>query len=646
MNAKALALIALALVSLAIIAMTPTTRATQQPTSIRPPISVALSPSLYSSLAGKDGYYSFEAFRIVPPNETPTTIWVAKDVVFNHTMGTTHAFTVNVPPGNYSLILLNVSVRELGGAAYDVVVHIFANGTPIFWGSTQEILNSTAIADVTFFENLLQGPVDFQVTIPTIYNPSIGVRGYYIANVSLLLYNGSPPPGLPNKFEPLWFFVNGNHDYASESVEIPNGTFRAWLILYTQGNLYDEFWYTNIPAVRYVKVYYNGVLAGIVNPFQTIYTGGIDLFWWKPVPSVNTLSYHMPDIVDLTPMLAYGLNATIAIHIADLVASSLTMGVPGGAFRWWLGGTLALWVNQSNPLITSEIMSREVIYHDSGPVIMNEGPMGSLYFDEGASYFINYTSMLKFKHGEELATSVQTGKTFVRQAYNYFGTYAYNYLDEEFTVLASASGYEPYELSISADWPITLYYDYALIPITPPSTYPFNATYAQNGSISLSPSYEINLVWPGYNLSEDFNYNLYAIGGFSGIIEFISPTAAVLISLTSNNALTSKTLTATMLVDGKGFSEEVYLEGLQNSTVNQAGYLIANQFSYQLINGGLPGVNGASDHTSASGASLEAPAAAAQPSNTGSGQQQLSMKGSEGFLRIKLKFMARELKNL
>jgi len=44
-------------------------------------------------------------------------------------------------------------------------------------------------------------------------------------------------------------------------------------------------------------------------------------------------------------------------------------------------------------------------------------------------------------------------------------------------------------------------------------------------------------------------------------------------------------------VNGRGFVESVYLEGLQNSTTNTAGYLIANQFSYQLINGGLPGAS-------------------------------------------------------
>ncbi len=635
MRLAALAVLAIAVMLAA--TLSPAAAASQGPSvPVRPPLSIALSPNLYDSLVGKDGYYSFEAFRYLPPNETPRVIQIAHNVVFNHTLGTTHNFIVNVPPGNYSLELLNVSVREIGGPAYDVVVHIFANGTPIFWGSTQEILNSTASADVTFFENLLKGPVNFQVTIPAIYNPSIGVTGYYIANVSLLLYNGSPPTGLPNMFKPLWFFVNGAKDYASESIQIPNGTYRAWLILYTQGNDYDEFWYTNIPAVRYVKVYYNNVLAGIINPFQTIYTGGIDYFWWKPVPSVNTLSYHMPDMIDLTPMLAFGLNATITIHVADLLASSQAMGVPGGLFRWWMGGVVALWVNQSNPMIGSKVISRNVIYHDTGPEIIINSVMG-YYFEEGASYSINYTSILKFEHGTEWVTAAQRGTTNVLQEYNYAGTYAYNYLDEQFSKTSLSTGYEPYTLSLSGNWPVTLYYDYVIIPKTSPSVYPFNATYAQNGSITLSPSYSLAYAWQGYNESLSMTYNLYAVGGFSGIIEYVSPTAAVLISITSVNSLTTKTLTAAMLVNGMGFAEEVYLEGLQNSTANAAGYLIANQFTYQLVNGGLPGTT---TSTSSSGATAPASRPGATP-----GAPTTRGRPEEGLL-AKRDLMIRELRAL
>jgi len=106
------------------------------------------------------------------------------------------------------------------------------------------------------------------------------------------------------------------------------------------------------------------------------------------------------------------------------------------------------------------------------------------------------------------------------------------------------------------------------------------------------------------------SYDLSAVGGFSGILEFINPTGAVVVGLTSNNAVTQKSLVAEVLVNGRGFAENVYLEGLQNSTTNTAGYLIANQFSYQLINGGLPGTSSGSAQSSSpsiSPASSESP---------------------------------------
>ncbi|MGC9210092.1 MAG: peptide-N4-asparagine amidase [Acidilobus sp.] len=649
MRARVLALLALALVIVAGLGLGSWSvgRAASTPVKPWPLASITLSPRLYSSLVGRDGYYSFEAFRFIPPNVTPIVIKVATLAPFYNSSLTPYNSTVDIPPGNYSLILMQVSVNESGGPQYDRALYIYANGTPVFWGSTQEILNSTAYVDLTLFENLLQGPVKFQIVLPNWCVPKLKLTGHYNVNVTLYLYPGPRPAGLPNEFIPLFLnnfgysraFLTGSNDYAEYTVHIPNGTYRAWLLLYEEGGAYDEFWYTNIPAVRYIKVYYNGRLAGIVNPFETIYTGGIDLFWWKPVTSVNTLAFHTPDIIDLTPMLAYGLNATIAVHVADLLQSMEAMGVPGKDFQWTIAGVLMLWVNSSNPLISAQPLVQHVRYMDTGATIMTQSYMG-YYFQEGASYSINYTSLLQFEHGSEWVTVAQRGVTDVYQAYNYAGTFAYNYLDEEFSETSVATGYEPYTLALSGNWPVTLYFDFVVIPITPPTTYPFNATYAQNGSITLTPSYSLSYAWQGYNESLQLSYDLYAVGGFSGIIEFISPTGAILISLTSNNALTTKALTATMLVNGMGFTENVYLEGLQNSTVNMAGYLIANQFSYQLINGGIPG---AGDPAGSLGTSAQSASASLITRPNGKAQ---AVKGLDEIILLKARLLKLELRAL
>ena len=541
-----------------------------------------------------DGYYSFEALRYVPPNVTPVVVHVATMALFNNSGMVPYNATVYIPPGNYSLILAQVSINESGGPQYDRALYIYVNGTPIFWGSTQEMLNSTAEVDLTLFENLLQGPVRFQIVLPNYIAPRIGITGHYNLNMTLYLYPGPRPAGLPNYFIPLFvnsmgyshLFLTAEDDYAEEQVQIPNGTYRAWLLLYTKGSAYDEFWYTNEPPVRYVKVLYDGRLAGVVNPFETVYTGGINLFWWKPVTSINTLAFHMPYFVDLTPMLAYGLRANISVSVADLRESSQVMGVPGGEFQWTLAGVLVLWVNSSNPMISATPVTYRALYHDTGPQLFLPGVSG-LYFQEGASYSIVAESLLTFEHGEELVSVRQWGTTTVNQMMNYAGTFAYDEIDELFDEDSTATGYGAYNLTIEGNWPAALYYDFYMVPITSPTVYPFNATFAQNGSMYLDPSYAASYGWRGFDFTTSQSYSLVAVGGFSGILEFISPTGAVVIGLTSNNGYTVKQLDATVLYNGHGFTEESILEGVQNSTINMAGYLVKNVTSYELIGGGL-----------------------------------------------------------
>jgi hypothetical protein len=106
----------------------------------------------------------------------------------------------------------------------------------VFWGSTQEILNSTAWSDLTIFENMLVGScVRFQVILPNWIVPSIGVTGYYILNATLYLYKGPAPPNLTK------IGLNPFHDNVTYSINLPRGTYRAVLLMYTEGGELDEF---------------------------------------------------------------------------------------------------------------------------------------------------------------------------------------------------------------------------------------------------------------------------------------------------------------------------------------------------------------------------------------------------------------------
>ena len=538
---------------------------------------ITISSSIIKRMNGNDGYYSFEAFNIIPPNVTPTVINIATNAYFGESGMIPYNKIINIPRGNYSLILMNVSISEHNGTQYDRAFYIFANGTPIFWGSTQEILNSTSEVDLTLFERLLSGPVEFQIVLPNYIAPKIGITGYYLVNVTLYLYNGSPPSNLPNYFIPLftnsfgysYTVLTPNKDIAMQSLNIPNGTEKSMLLLFEEGGENDEFWYANEPAIRNIEVYYNNELAGVLNPFETIYTGGINLFYWKPLTSINTLSFHMPYYIDLTPLLALGSNVTLSVTISNLILAEEMMQSP--YFTWDISGVLMLWVNSSNPLISGKIINMKSNLIDTQPILI-PGFTG-IYYQEASNYYINYTSILNYKYGREIASSAQSGITIAKQTFSYFNQYAF--LDEKFSESSYEKGLLNSSLLINANYPISFYYDFFEAPITNPYIIPYNATYLQNGTISMNPSYSIMYINGKYNLTESLEYNLNAIGGFSGILEIINQYGgAVLVGLTSNNAVVTKTLNAVYLVNGIGFEENFFAQAIQNNTINMAGYLV------------------------------------------------------------------------
>ncbi|EZQ11099.1 glycopeptidase [Candidatus Acidianus copahuensis] len=548
-------------------------------------------------------FYSFQAYHVIPSytnyvtNVSPVVIDVATNLLFNDTGLRPYYLKTYIPPGNYSLEVMNVSIKEFNGTQYDRQAYIFANGVPIFWGSTQEINNSTAQVDVTMFENLLQGNVTFEPVIQNYYDAKVGITGLYEMNITLYLYPGHKPVGLPNEFIPLFvnFTPEGidfNYSYTilnpkipsvTQQISIPNGTYRMMSLIYEEGGGLDEFWYTNEPATRSIQIYYDNYLAGIVNPYETIYTGGIDLFYWKPLTSINTLSFHSPTIIDLTPMLALGSKANVTVDVTNLLQAYQLTG--STAYDWDIAGVIMLWVNQSNPMISSKIITANNHFMDSGPIFVPSFS-GEYYLEDG-HYYINYESILYFKHGTEISHVIQSGTFLAKQTFNQI--FQYGYMDESFLENAIESGMYNASLTIEGNYPITFTLDAIAVPITSPSVIPYNLSYEQNGTINLGLDYSMNWTFGNYSHYEKTVESLYSIGGFGGVIEIInSYGGAVLVKLTSNNALTEKNLTEIWLVNNKGFMERFFASAGQNSTVNLNGYYIKISQQFTMVPDPIP----------------------------------------------------------
>jgi hypothetical protein len=128
--------------------------------------------------------------------------------------------------------------------------------------------------------------------------------------------------------EPALLFTSS--DQLASTLTLPANVERAYLDVITQSQIGDEFWYSCVPndvaselqscggtAFREAEISIDGQPAGVAPVYPWIYTGGVDPFFWEPIPGVQTLSF-VPYRVNLTPfagVLSNGMPHTIALSV-------------------------------------------------------------------------------------------------------------------------------------------------------------------------------------------------------------------------------------------------------------------------------------------------------------------------------------------
>jgi hypothetical protein len=296
------------------------------------------------------GYWSWQDYPYSVPHITPQPIRIFTNVASNDITKSNYppiitSKIVNLPSGTYSKILLRVDV-ELKSAIpgrlasnYDRALWIFIDGVPLLIGTTAQRYNYAVITDVTYLYPLLLGKHNITFILPNYVIPSLGLTGYFIANVTLLYYPGQPsnPPTdiIPlwtnNRYPGLaWAVLTSSKNIATQNITIPGNITRAYLLLYTEGASFDEFWWSNIPTDREVLIYSDNKLITVTQPFPYIYTGGINPFMWRPIPEINTYAFE-PLIIDITPYIPF----IIGTH-------TLKITITNNQNYWLTGGALLL----------------------------------------------------------------------------------------------------------------------------------------------------------------------------------------------------------------------------------------------------------------------------------------------------------------
>ena len=279
------------------------------------------------------------------PATTPCVVTLFTDYTFDNNYNL-NPFSYTPPedcPGPWAKVVLVVDISVTAGNQFDRTANIWLGGTNIFFGTTSEPGATLAPAwhvenDLTDYSPLFTvaqtGSIYLGNTVNSTYT------SIQSATATLEFYpleKRQPAPVTANVVLPLSSGPLGGTVTLNTSANTLAGTFtlptnieRAYLDVYSQPQIGDEFWYTCVPndvaselescgntGFRETEITIDGQPAGVAPVSPWIFTGGIDPFLWFPVPGVQTLNF-VPYRVDLTPfagVLSNGQQHTVSLSV-------------------------------------------------------------------------------------------------------------------------------------------------------------------------------------------------------------------------------------------------------------------------------------------------------------------------------------------
>lgn len=258
----------------------------------------------------------------------------------------TRPFSYTPPAGcgaHWAKVVLEADFSVTAGVQFDRTATIFLGGVNLYFGSTQEPASTLSPSwhverDLTDYSALLRNAGQGQADIGNIVNSTY--TGVIHGSARLLFYPVSsvaPSAQVPDAVYPLGsdpvgstVQLNDSSSQLTATLSLPRNVERAYLDVFTQSQNADEFWYTCVPDnytsqtgecgggnFREAEISIDGQPAGVAPVYPWIFTGGIDLFIWKPTPGVQTLNF-LPYRVDLTPfagVLSNGSPHQVAVSV-------------------------------------------------------------------------------------------------------------------------------------------------------------------------------------------------------------------------------------------------------------------------------------------------------------------------------------------
>ena len=438
--------------------------------SIRQALFLLALATLIVPAAFADGPYkvgsanTVSADQPIPrPSTTPCTVTLFSDFTFDNNYNL-NPFSYTPPadcPGPWAKVVLEVDVSVTAGVQFDRTGNIWLGGANIYFGTTAEPGSTLAPSwhvenDLTDYSPLFtiaqQGSIYLGNTVDSTYT---GIQSV-TATVELYpLAKGQTAPVTAGVVLPLssgpaggTVTLNTGSDTLSGTFSLPTNIENAYLDVYSQGQIGDEFWYSCVPndvstelescgntAFRETEISIDGQPAGVAPISPWIFTGGWGDPWlWFPIPGVQTLNFA-PYRVDLTPFaaqLSNGQQHTVSLSVFNANGyfsdtANLLLYLDSGSAVVTGGLTKNTLTAQPNPVVTENIKAGNSVtghvhvgsirnYTLSGYVNTSHGKVttsisNNVNFSNGQSFIINNNEYVQNITQTSSASSTTTVST-------------------------------------------------------------------------------------------------------------------------------------------------------------------------------------------------------------------------------------------
>ncbi|KAH8895188.1 hypothetical protein GQ53DRAFT_743960 [Thozetella sp. PMI_491] len=277
-----------------------------------------------------------ETLEVYKPVPIPTSGVCATETLMVHTFANSYGAPAVVdytPPAcDFNSVIINFT-STVAGRQYDRLAMMYLTDTEVWRTSTAEPTQNgiywTYIKDLSAYLSLWKQPQTLIFELDNINDSKY--TGQYSTTLTATFFKVENAPVKADAILPI-SSLSGSEgkqsvfslpsDDATVAYSIPKNVTRAMASISANGQINEEFWYTNVldsdastfedtagtllagGPFREVQLLIDGYLAGVVWPFPVIFTGGLAPGLWRPIVGVEAYDLTESEI-DITPFLPY-----------------------------------------------------------------------------------------------------------------------------------------------------------------------------------------------------------------------------------------------------------------------------------------------------------------------------------------------------